>query len=300
MTFDEAVGEYFPDLNDSSVTKGSSGRLATIGGSAEYTGAPYYAAYAPLRIGADLSYLYTHPDAAVVLKSYSPDLIVHPGLEWDIIKKRMDYFDGITFGPGLGRDTDTLLPLLKDILKEVKECQDNLSMVIDADGLFIAEQDISALRGCHNVILTPNHREFEHLWEAAFPSTKLGENIKECVQKVAKELGIVVMRKGKSDIISDGDRVIECSDKSSPRRCGGQGDLITGATAIFAHWAKMKFPDAKCPKTRLLRGAYAASRFIRYTGFSTYRTHGRSMTASDMIGNIGNAVRHFERPSNQV
>jgi hypothetical protein len=62
----------------------------------------------------------------------------------------------------------------------------------------------------------------------------------------------------------------------------------------------MKFPDAKCPKTRLLRGAYTASRFIRYTGFSTYRLHGRSMTASDMISNIGNAVRHFERPSNQV
>lgn len=72
--------------------------------------------------------------------------------------------------------------------------------------MFIANQDINSLRGCRNVILTPNHREFEHLWEAAFPSTKIGENIKECVQKVAKELGIVVLRKGGSDIISDGDR----------------------------------------------------------------------------------------------
>ena len=76
----------------------SSGRLGIIGGSQEYTGAPYYAAYAPLRIGADLSYLYTHPDAAPILKSYSPDLIVHPGLEFELIKKRMNFFDGIVFG----------------------------------------------------------------------------------------------------------------------------------------------------------------------------------------------------------
>lgn len=105
--------------------------------------------------------------------------------------------------------------------------------------------------------------------------------------------------------------MIECKDQCSPRRCGGQGnillffllftlllfsgDLITGATAIFAHWANMKFPDAKCPTTRLLRGAYAASRFIRYTGWTTYRSLGRSMTASDMIAHIGDAIKHFER-----
>ena len=58
--------------------KGQSGKVAVVGGSAEYTGAPYFAAMSSLRVGADLSYVLTTRDAAPVIKSYSPELIVLP------------------------------------------------------------------------------------------------------------------------------------------------------------------------------------------------------------------------------
>lgn len=51
-----------------------------MGGSKEYTGAPYYAAMSSLRVGADLSYVYCPEEASIPIKSYSPELIVLPYL----------------------------------------------------------------------------------------------------------------------------------------------------------------------------------------------------------------------------
>jgi hypothetical protein len=58
--------------------KGSSGRVGVLGGSARYTGAPYYAAMASLKTGADLAFVFCAQEAAVPIKSYSPELMVAP------------------------------------------------------------------------------------------------------------------------------------------------------------------------------------------------------------------------------
>jgi ATP-dependent NAD(P)H-hydrate dehydratase len=58
--------------------KGSHGKIAVIGGSFEYTGAPYYAALSALRTGADLVWIFCSEEAAIPLKSYSPEPIVVP------------------------------------------------------------------------------------------------------------------------------------------------------------------------------------------------------------------------------
>lgn len=70
--------------------KGQYGRIGVVGGSLEYTGAPYFAAISALRVGADLAHVFCQQEAAVVIKSYSPELIVHPLLD------RVDAIDLIT------------------------------------------------------------------------------------------------------------------------------------------------------------------------------------------------------------
>ena len=52
-----------------------------IGGSFEYTGAPYYSALASLRGGGDIAKIICSIDAGIPIKSYSPELIVHPLLQ---------------------------------------------------------------------------------------------------------------------------------------------------------------------------------------------------------------------------
>jgi ATP-dependent NAD(P)H-hydrate dehydratase len=44
----------------------------------QYTGAPYYAAMAALKTGADLAFCFCAHEAAVPIKCYSPELLVAP------------------------------------------------------------------------------------------------------------------------------------------------------------------------------------------------------------------------------
>ena len=98
--------------------KGQAGKIGTIGGCREYTGAPFFASFSALKastpllkactsegdsnslhscswdclgklayscadspqVGADLSHVFCTEGAATVIKSYSPELIVHPYL----------------------------------------------------------------------------------------------------------------------------------------------------------------------------------------------------------------------------
>ncbi|KAG2429230.1 hypothetical protein HXX76_011000 [Chlamydomonas incerta] len=71
------VRRIVPALTDDRY-KGQSGKIAVLGGCAEYTGAPYFAAFAALAVGADLSHVFCSTSAAPVIKQYSPDLLVHP------------------------------------------------------------------------------------------------------------------------------------------------------------------------------------------------------------------------------
>ena len=35
--------------------------------------------------------------------------------------------------------------------------------------------------------------------------------------------------------------VVHCTTEGSNRRCGGQGDLLSGSMGVFFHWADMAF-----------------------------------------------------------
>uniref|UniRef100_H3ALZ1 ATP-dependent NAD(P)H-hydrate dehydratase n=1 Tax=Latimeria chalumnae TaxID=7897 RepID=H3ALZ1_LATCH len=75
----QLVRNIIPPLT-SKKHKGQDGKIGIIGGCQEYTGAPYFAAISALKVGADLSHVFCTKDSATVIKSYSPELIVHPVL----------------------------------------------------------------------------------------------------------------------------------------------------------------------------------------------------------------------------
>lgn len=58
--------------------KGEAGRIGVVGGCEEYTGAPIFASMAAFRTGADLVHVFCSTNAAIPIKCFSPDLIVHP------------------------------------------------------------------------------------------------------------------------------------------------------------------------------------------------------------------------------
>ena len=110
--------------------KGQMGRIGIIGGSPDYTGAPYYAAQSSLKFGGDLAYIFCAKQAALPIKMYSPELMVTSFYDddklmklrpsSDNVKANSEFIDGafemseiieeympklhaLVIGPGLGR-----------------------------------------------------------------------------------------------------------------------------------------------------------------------------------------------------
>ena len=158
--------------------KGDNGCIATIGGSLEYTGAPYYSAISALKAGSDLSHVFCHTEAAIPIKSYSPELIVHPGFNLfsneTLLNKSERWFknmNSILIGPGLGRETDTEKIFL-EFTKTISLIK-NIPLVFDADAVWFwgklnsenndEKEKLDIINNNKNLILTPNFTEFEKI-----------------------------------------------------------------------------------------------------------------------------------------
>ncbi|KAH8361196.1 ATP-dependent (S)-NAD(P)H-hydrate dehydratase isoform X1 [Drosophila serrata] len=262
--------------------KGQCGCIGVIGGSLEYTGAPYFAAISSLKVGADLAHVFCHSNASTAIKTYSPDLIVHPVLDCpDAVDKILPWLERlhvIVFGPGLGRDPkiiETATNLLKLCLSAKKP------IVIDADGLFILNDNIDLIYGHSNVILTPNAIEFRRLF---------GEDINVTRHKISLlGDGIVILEKGLNDkiYISQTNEIYIMPSGGSGRRCGGQGDLLSGSLATFLYWSL----QSNQPNPVYL-AACASSYFIKRLNYASFQKLGRSTVASDMINEIYTVFRN--------
>ena len=107
--------------------KGENGAVGVIGGSLEYSGAPYYSAIAALKSGADLSHVFCHKEASLPIKSYSPELIVHPGFDDEtesiLLTKTIRWLksmSSLVVGPGLGRE-ESMNKIFNTILNTSKD-----------------------------------------------------------------------------------------------------------------------------------------------------------------------------------
>ncbi|XP_037832231.1 ATP-dependent (S)-NAD(P)H-hydrate dehydratase isoform X2 [Kryptolebias marmoratus] len=188
--------------------KGQDGRIGIIGGCQDYTGAPYFAAISALKVGADLSHVFCTKDAATVIKSYSPELIVHPVLDSpnavEEIEKWLPRLHSLVVGPGLGRE-DSLLKTTKEVIERSKAR--DIPIVIDADGLWLVTQQPSVIQGYQKGILTPNFMEFTRLFEALHHEPLNSSDHSRSVMQLSGAMGnLTLVLKGEQDLISDGSK----------------------------------------------------------------------------------------------
>lgn len=280
---------------DLSRHKGQAGKIAVIGGCREYTGAPYFAAISALKIGADLSHVFCTKDAGPIIKSYSPELIVHPVLEESYsvreedkaftadkviaeVSKWLERFDCLVIGPGLGRDP-FLLECVARIMKHTRQL--SIPLVIDGDGLFLVTNNLNLVTRYPVIVLTPNVNEYKCLVKRVFNAEVNDQEASEQLLSLVKWIGgITILRKGKSDLISDGDTVCSVSSFGSPRRCGGQGDILSGSVAVFLSWARRHIAIEGDRGTRLknpaMLGCIAGSALLRKAASVAFENKKRS------------------------
>lgn len=136
-TFHQLFYLVIPPLNDSA-RKGTAGRIGIIGGSKNYTGAPYFSAMSSVRVGGDLAYVVCCKEASPVIKSYSPELIVLPILDDESFENEfanlVPKLHSIVVGPGLGRKKEQFL-IAAEVIKMAKKY--DIPITIDADGVLL-------------------------------------------------------------------------------------------------------------------------------------------------------------------
>ncbi|XP_073013114.1 ATP-dependent (S)-NAD(P)H-hydrate dehydratase isoform X2 [Typha latifolia] len=289
--------------------KGQAGKIAVIGGCREYTGAPYFAAISALKIGADLSHVFCTKDAATVIKSYSPELIVHPLLEESYsvrddekasvsakilteVAKWMERFDCLVVGPGLGRDP-FLLDCVSDIMRHARKS--NVPTIIDGDGLFLVTNNLDLVKENSLAVLTPNINEYKRLIEKVLNCEVNEQDAAGQLQLLAKGIGgVTILRKGKTDLICDGETVTRVSTFGSPRRCGGQGDILSGSVAVFSSWARQHVLSNKQPTEKSLNpmvlGCIAGSTLLRRSAALAFENKKRATLTTDIIEFLGKSL----------
>nr|XP_032620846.1 ATP-dependent (S)-NAD(P)H-hydrate dehydratase-like [Chelonoidis abingdonii] len=222
------------------------------------------------------------------------------------VEKWLPRLHSVVIGPGLGRD-DVLLENAKGIIEKAKV--KGIPIVIDADGLWLISQQPSLIQGYQRAILTPNYMEFSRLYEAMLRDPVDSNDHHGCVLRLSQAMGnLTVVQKGERDLISDGEKawstvvdfllckdvphhsvVLVCSHEGSSRRCGGQGDLLSGSLGVLAHWAFLAGPEKTNGQNPFLVAAFGACSLTRQCNNQAFQKYGRSMTTSDMVSEVGTA-----------
>ncbi|MDD4127722.1 MAG: NAD(P)H-hydrate dehydratase [Methanomicrobium sp.] len=191
--------------------KGDGGRVLVIGGG-PYQGAPYLAALAALRGGADIVRVAT-PN---ILQC--PDLIIEKldgeyisGAHTERLIELAKISDSVVIGCGLGDKSQDVISAVSGYCKKA---------VFDADSLRLP------LPKGGETIYTPHAGEFERI-SGIKPTSSLIERA-ESLREFARQNGGTFILKGETDIITDGDNIRFNRSGCSAMTKGGTGDILAG------------------------------------------------------------------------
>jgi ADP-dependent NAD(P)H-hydrate dehydratase / NAD(P)H-hydrate epimerase len=215
--------------------KSDSGRVVIIGGG-PYAGAPYLAARAALRGGADMVFAVVPTGVADVVQGYSPEVIVRSvgaGRSFDEhdVDRLADTVaslrpSAVLMGNGAG-NAPTTIAAMRGLLPRLLA---RYPVVLDADGLRALSGTAagsSEERGAHRLLATPNRKELARLRgeEEDLPPPPL--TVEE-VTSTAKSLGVCLLAKGPVDVISDGEETKVNRTHHPAMVVGGAGDVLAG------------------------------------------------------------------------
>jgi len=252
------------------------------------------------------SHVICEPGAAAVIKTYSPNLMVHPIMRQEKNVAQSESADSVSaevvgmlsrlhvivIGPGLGRDKlmqDTCAKVIEEARKQ------GIPFVLDADGLFLAQTRPELVEGCKECILTPNVVEFGRLAKAKGVDVNEGDPAELC-SKLSKAFGgVTIIQKGSKDYISNGDHTLVSEGEGGLKRSGGQGDTLTGSLATLlayraAYHDKIWDHDNSMERSETLAlAAYGGSVITRECSRLAFKEKGRSLQASDLTEHVHTA-----------
>ena len=266
--------------------KSTYGYIALMGGSKDYSGSIRLSLMAncAMRSGAGVVTVAVPESIEAVLSSKilestilcMKDLDGHIKFDKETLDKIIAKNRVIAFGMGIKNNQDT-----KESLEYLLENYSK-TLIIDADGLnALAESNSNLLQNAKcKVILTPHIKEFSRL-------TKL--EIKEINQNpvahaiyYAKNNKVIILLKGPTTIITDGEKVYLVDKGCAGMATAGSGDVLSGILAAIASYNE----------NDLLLATAGAAYINGLAGELAQEEYGDiSMIASDTVNKIGKAIK---------
>ena len=236
------ISRLFPKRERDS-HKSDYGKILLLCGSRGYTGAAALATMGALRTGAGLVYLAV-PESIYAIEAVKlTEAVVLPLVDEDgmlsknaipEIRALLPKMDAVVFGcgSGLGTGPEAVLEML---LAEYSG-----PLVLDADGITLVSRHIDVLRGrTAPTILTPHDGEFLRLKPVE------GARVEQTMA-MARELGVIVLRKGHRTLITDGEKSYVNQTGNPGMAVGGSGDVLAGIIASLLGQGLQPLEAAAC------------------------------------------------------
>jgi len=125
----------------------------------------------------------------------------------------------LAIGCGLGIHED-LIPALEAVIAM------DIPKVIDADALNTLAKKPGAIEKAKNAVITPHPKEFSRL--SGLDLEEILANPIELAREYASETGLVVLLKGATTVVTDGDIAVLVTAGSPSMAKGGSGDVLLG------------------------------------------------------------------------
>jgi len=282
--------EVVPKLETraSEAHKGDFGKVCIIAGSFGMSGAAALSGRSALRSGAGLVRVATPKSIIPIVASIEPSFTTIPLSEdtkgrisakaINTILEIINDNDILAIGPGLGTSRD-----LRSIIEVLIE-QENLKLVIDADGL----NNLAAIKNWSeklkaNLILTPHPGEMKRLWSGLFREPLPNERLDQAIQ-FAQKTNTTIVLKGAGTIVTDNEKYYINTTGNPGMATAGSGDVLTGViTALLGQ--KMSNFDAAVLGVYIhgLAGDIAAEKLGQI-----------SMITTDIIENLSFAFKNTQ------
>ena len=268
--------------------KGTYGYIALIGGSKKYSGAIRLAAMAnaAMRSGAGVVRLAV-PD--ILYPVVAPEVLESTLYPLDDDGEQIAFSEqavsglvsGIrtaAFGMGIGTG-DGAFRTLEYLLVHFTG-----TLIVDADGLTLLSRmsPDSIIRASCTLILTPHLKEFSRLSGMAIDEILLDPIAS--AETYAKENNVILLLKGPSTIITDGNRTFITDTGCPGMATAGSGDVLSGILAAVS--AFVRDPLAAAAAAAYINGKAGE--------LAQNRMGSVSMTAGDTVASIPEIIRALE------
>ncbi|MDR1263490.1 MAG: NAD(P)H-hydrate dehydratase [Oscillospiraceae bacterium] len=259
VTLEDSDVEAFLPPRKPNSHKGNYGSVMILAGSVGMAGTAALCVKAALRSGAGLVTAACPPQTMPIVQTLAPEAIARAVETADDIRAALEGKTCAAVGPGLGRDA---LPLLEPLFDA------DIPQVWDADALNALAE--SGRRAPARSIITPHPGEAARLLGTSTAS--ITADPIAAAHRLRERTGAVVLLKGATTVITDGESVTLNISGSPAMAKGGMGDTLTGIIAALLAQGLSLYDAARV-------GAYMHGR----AGSRAAAEHGeRSALASDL------------------